>query len=139
MPDGAETLAQIIGINGGESQPFSFAEDHIWLVRLFWAEPHGVPIERGRLDQAVRDVHGAVVTDSRGIYDAAVSGESPQKGLRSSFTGMELEYACQAALRCGTVLRWVHGGAMLGDSLTKATAVARRTRWSGQARGREEL
>ena len=34
-----------------------------------------------QLHEAVRQISGALVTDSRGIYDASVKSESPQKGL----------------------------------------------------------
>ena len=80
-----------------------------------------------QLHEAVRQISGALVTDSRGIYDASVKSESPQKGLGSPQSGVELEMACDDALRCGTIMRWSHGGAMLADTLTKRSALARRT------------
>ena len=118
---------KVAGSNGGESQTLSFAEEAQWLVRLAWAEVHGTPLIRHQLHEAVRQISGALVTDSRGIYDASVKSESPQKGLRSPQSGVELEMACDDALRCGTILRWSHGGAMLADTLAKRSALARRT------------
>jgi hypothetical protein len=70
---------------------------------------------------------GALVSDSRGIYDAATTSVSPQKGLRSSRGGAELEAACEQCARSGAAIRWVHGGAMLGDILTKRGNPARAT------------
>ena len=99
-------LRKVIGSNGGESQTMSFAKETLWLVRLAWAEMHGVPLVRHELHTAVQQVHGAVVTDSRGIYDAAPKSESPQKGLRSARSGVELDQACDDALRSGAVIRW---------------------------------
>ena len=117
---------KVLGSNGGEAQVFSFAEETLWLCRLAWAEVHGLPLVRFRLHDAVRQVSGCIISDSRGIYDAARKSESPQKGLRSSKAGVELEQACEDALRSNAAVRWNHGGAMLSDCLTKNTTVARR-------------
>ena len=96
---------KVIGSNGGESQALSFGEENLWLIRFAWAEMHGVRVVRHELHDTVRQVHGALVSDSRGIYDAAVKSESPQKGLRSPKAGIKLEQACDGALRSGTILR----------------------------------
>ncbi len=85
-----------------------------------------MPLVRHALHDAVKTVHGALVTDSRGIFDASRS-ESPQKSLRSSKSGVELEQTVDDMLRGGAVLRWNHGGAMLADALTKRSPLARRT------------
>ena len=116
-----------MGSNGCESQTASFAEGALWLSRLAWAEMHGIPMIRHQLHDTVRCIHGALVTDSRGIFDASTKSESPQKGLRSAKSGVELEQACDDALRSNAVLRWNHGGAMLADVLTKVATTARRT------------
>ena len=115
------------GSNGAESQAFAFAEEAAWLSRLAWAELHGQPIVRWRVDEAVSKIPGCLVSDSRGIYDAANKSESPQKGLRSAKAGTELEQAVDDALRAALALRWAHGGAMLADPLTKASLSAKRT------------
>ena len=83
------------------------------VVPTLLCETHGLKIYRHDMSAMVKKIPGAVVTDSRGVYDAACSSESPQKGLRSSQAGMELEYSCQRVLQSGTVLRWNRGGAML--------------------------
>eukprot|EP00969_Alexandrium_andersonii_P086447 3810829-Alexandrium_andersonii.AAC.1 len=72
-------------------------------------------------------VRGMLVTDSRGIFDASLRSESPQKGLRSAKAGTELEDAIQELRATSGELRWVHGGAMLADSLTKKGYPARGT------------
>ena len=117
---------KVVGSNGVEAQVFSIAEEALWLARISWAVLHGVPLVRRRLHDAAQAIPGALVSDSRGIYDGARKRESPQKGLRSSKTCMELEQCCEDALRSGAVLRWNHGGAMLADTLTKRSPVAGR-------------
>ena len=84
-------------------------------------------LDRWKFDDQAAMMPGALVSDSRGIYDAATTSDSPQKGLRSSRGGAELEAACEQCTRSGAVIRWVHGGAMLGDSLTKRGNPARAT------------
>ena len=79
---------------------------------------HGEELHRWSNNEIVKTVEGALVMDSRGIYDAT-SSDSPQKGLRSPQGGAELEAACEQCERSGARVRWVHSGAMLGDSMTK--------------------
>ena len=62
---------------------------------------------------------GALVMDTKGIYDAMTRNISSLHGLRSSRAGYELTLAVLSAKRIGTVMRWVNGMAQLGDCLTK--------------------
>ena len=117
---------KVAGSNSSEGQALAFGEEMLRLSRLSWAECHGKTLQRWELDDVVHEIHGAVVTDSRGIYDASKS-ESPQKGLRSAKTGTELDMTCEELIALGTEIRWNHGGALLADSLTKRGYPARRT------------
>ena len=104
------------GINGGESQALAFGDESLWLARLMWAELHGEILVRWQWDETVRMVRGALMTDSKGIYDAATNSESPQLGLRSARGGTELEAAVEQCRQTETMLKWSNGGAMLAES-----------------------
>ena len=62
---------------------------------------------------------GAIIMDSRGVFDAATRSMSPLHGLRSTRAGYELTLSINQALQIGTGLRWANGLAMIADSLTK--------------------
>ena len=78
--------------------------------------------KRAELHETVKRVPGALVMDSRGIYDAMTRNLSALHGLRDSRAGYELTLAVNQALKAKTELRWVNGLAQLGDSLTKSGA-----------------
>ena len=61
---------KIAGSNNGETQATAFADESLWLARLAWSEMHGAPMRRWHLAEAVRQVGGMLITDSRGIFDA---------------------------------------------------------------------
>ena len=90
------------------------------------AELHGEILVRRKWGDTVRNVEGALVSDNKGIFDAAKS-ESPQQGLRSARGGTELEATVEQCRATGVQLKWCHGGAMLADSLTKIGYPARAT------------
>ena len=69
---------KIAGSNDGETQATAFADEFLWLARLAWSEMHGAPTRRWHLAEAVTQVGGMLVTDSRGIFDALTRSESPQ-------------------------------------------------------------
>ena len=80
---------KIAGSNNGETQATAFADESLWFARLVWSEMHGAPMRRWHLAEAVRQVGGMLITDSRGIFDALTRSESPQLRLRSSRTSEE--------------------------------------------------
>lgn len=118
----SKTPRQCLGSNGAEVQAVTEGEDQTFKLRAMWSEMHGVILDRSSLYDAVREsTQGAIVMDTRGIYDAMVRNVSSLHGLRSSRAGYELTLAVQQALRIATVLRWVNGLAMLADCLTKCS------------------
>ena len=111
---------QVLGSNGAEVQAVTEGEDMVFHTRALWCEMHGLRIQRHGIYSMVKaNSHGAVVMDTRGIFDAATRNVSALHGLRSSRSGYELTVAVAQALQIGTQFRWVHGGVQLGDSLTK--------------------
>ena len=117
----SKTPRQVLGSNGAEVQSITEGEDVTFKIRAMWAELHGVKLKRVSLYPQVRDsCKGAIVMDSRGIYDAMVRNMSALHGLRSSRAGYELTLSVQQAIQIETALRWVNGLAQLADCLTKA-------------------
>jgi hypothetical protein len=114
---------QCLGSNGSEVQAVTIGEDQNFLLRALVAEIQGSVPERGLLPEHVKNVKGALVMDSRGIYDAATRNLSSLHGLRDSRSGYELVLAVNQAYRVGTMFRWVNGLAQLADALTKHGAM----------------
>ena len=116
----SKTPRQCLGSNGAEVQAITIGEDMVFHIRALLAEFRGIKLERYRLFETIRDeTTGALIMDSRGIYDAATRNMSSLHGLRESRAGYELTLAINQATLTGTQLRWVNGLAQLGDSLTK--------------------
>ncbi len=119
----SKTPRQVLGSNGAEVQAVTEAEDTGFRTRAYLAELGGIVFQRESLHQLVKQhTSGAVVMDTKGIYDAATRNVSSLHGLRSGRAGDELTLSVGQALQVGTVFRWVHGGAQLGDALTKWNA-----------------
>ena len=119
----AKTPRQVLGSNGAEVQAVTETEDAVFRTRGLLVEIMGISFDRKTLDHAIcKYTKGAVVMDTRGIYDAASRNISSLHGLRSSRAGYELTLSVAQAVRSGTRFRWVHGGVQLGDSLTKTGA-----------------
>ncbi|CAE7712174.1 unnamed protein product [Symbiodinium sp. CCMP2592] len=112
-----------LGSNGSEVQAITVGEDLVYLIRAMWMEFNGVAPQRGKLNQLIREhTTGALVMDSRGIFDAMTRNTSALHGLRSSRAGYELTTSVSQAVEAGTILRWVAGTEMIADALTKASA-----------------
>ena len=110
-----------LGSNGAEVQAITEGEDITFKLRAMWSEMHGVKLHRATMYEQVREsVKGAIVMDSRGIFDAMTRNISSLHGLRSSRAGYELTLSVQQAVKVRTLMRWVNGLAMLADCLTKS-------------------
>ena len=119
----SKTPRQCLGSNGAEVQAITEGEDLVFRIRGLWAEMHGVVLERQHLYEQIRSsTTGALVMDSRGIYDAITRNTSSLHGLRSGRAGYELALAICQARRIDTVMRWVNGVAQLADAMTKSNS-----------------
>ena len=117
-----KTPRQCLGSNGAEVQAVTEGEDGNFKLRAMWCEIHGEILTKETLyDQIRNKTLGALVMDTRGIFDAITRNLSSLHGLRSSRAGYELTLSIQQALRIGTSFRWVNGLAQLADCLTKAS------------------
>ena len=113
---------QVLGSNGAETQAITIGEDQNFNIRMLMAEIGGANVEKNNVHEIAKTVGGAVVTDSRGIFDAMTKNVSPPHGLRESGAGCELTLAVNNGVRAETKWRWVNGLAQLEDSLKKAGA-----------------
>ena len=100
--------------------PMEKRQNQNYQIRGLLLEFTGVRLERNSMHEQVSKVPGALMMDSRGIYDAATRNVSALHGLRESRAGYELTIAVINAVKAKTSLRWVCGLAQLADSLTKA-------------------
>ena len=73
----------------------------------------------------MRRMPGMLITDSRGVLDAASKSDSPRVGLRSARSGEEPRAVEDNNSRYNVSLLWVNGLAMLSDSLATAGHPAR--------------
>ena len=117
----SKTPRQVLGSNGAEVQAITVTEDDVFSCSNpadgnEWCQ---YSAHTNLYQQVKENTSGAVIMDSRGIYDASTRNLSSLHGLRSSRAGYELTLAVGQALQIGTVFRWVHGGVQLGDALTK--------------------
>ena len=70
------------------------------------------------LNDAVRQVGGILITESRVIFDALTRGGSPQLRLRSARTGDEARGVKEQPALSDARIHWVNTLTMLADSLT---------------------
>ena len=115
-----KTPRQVLGSNGAEVQAITEGEDLCFRLRALLAEMSGEVVDRKNLYQMVREkTQGALIMDSRGIYDAMTRNVSSLHGLRSGRSGYELALAVAQSMQIQTNLRWVNGDRQLADPLTK--------------------
>ena len=108
-----KTPRQVLGSNGAEVQAITEGEDLCFRLS-------GEVVDRKNLYQMVREkTQGALIMDSRGIYDAVTRNVSSLHGLRSGRSGYELALAVAQSMQIQTNLRWVNGDRQLADPLTK--------------------
>eukprot|EP00435_Cladocopium_sp_Y103_P066005 s182_g28.t1 len=116
----SKTPRQCLGSNGAEVQSITEGEDLCFRLRALLCEIHGEQITRSNLATVVREKStGALVMDSKGIYDSMTRNVSALHGLKSGRAGYELTISVSQALEVQTVLRWVNGESQLADCLTK--------------------
>jgi hypothetical protein len=86
-------------------------------------------------------VKGAVITDSKGLYDALARSESSGLGLKQDIrSAIECLALRQMLAQTATIVRWVHSEAMVVDGMTKLDAPkARATTMDFATRGHWRL
>jgi hypothetical protein len=82
---------------------------------------NGFEYDPRHTDECIRHVPGTTVIDAKAIYDTLTSQNQPLQ-LQEKRTALELLAYLKNTEANGTKTRWVHGGANLGDGLTKLGA-----------------
>ena len=103
---------------GSECRAAVNGEDQLFLARQLF-ELQGGRIDPKRAEEQSREVPGAVVTDSKNVYDRLKNTIFVVKGAekRIAVEMMSLKEAQQAN---HVAFRWVHSDAQLANSLTKS-------------------
>lgn len=93
-------------------------EDDLAFLRIMWAELQGYNINLRDIDHAVSLTPAIMVTDAKDLHDKLNSTVLTIKGAekRTSIEALSLKQHLTATQ---TPLRWVNGGAMLANVLTK--------------------
>ncbi|CAK0829393.1 unnamed protein product, partial [Prorocentrum cordatum] len=94
------------------------AEDELFGIKLQWLEILGNNIDWRNPEGILRRLPGAVVVDSKGLYDKLQTTVHTfrDKEKRTDAEAMTLKEGTQAA---NNWMLWVHGDAQLANSLTK--------------------
>ena len=109
-------------IEAAETQAAADGDDEAVYIRLCLKE-----VLFGQLDwqSEVRQIPAALVVDCRGVYDALARSSSSCLGLQDKKPGLEALSLKQSLVEYGTMIRWCHSAAQLGDVVTKDSDAAR--------------
>ena len=102
----------------GETQAAVNGEDILYFARFQWAEFLYGAVDTRDPDATVRRVMGAVVSDSRNVFDKLQTEVLSIKGAEKK-SNIELLSLKESQQRTGVKVRWVHSEAQLANSLTK--------------------
>ena len=93
-------------------------EDDLTYLRLLWNEMKGLTINTYNIDDSVKATGAVLIVDARNLYDKLVRATPCVKGAekRSTIESIGLR---QNLERGQTEVRWVDGGGMLANVLTK--------------------
>ena len=107
-----------------EIQAFSIAEEELMLVRMEWLELCGLDIPTYRPTSILPKSQGVLVTDAKSLYDVILKGPrmAGSVGLKEKYSILDMLGVFERLEIGGTLTRWVHSDAQIGDSLTKPVA-----------------
>ena len=93
-------------------------EDSLYLCRYQWSEINGHPLDVHDPDSMVLATRGALVTDSRNVFDHLEKPYITPKGAQKRID-LELLTLKESQDYTDLIVRWVSAQAMLANSLTK--------------------
>ena len=100
-----------------EARSMANAEDNLSAVRYMLAEALGMAWLESS-DTVVSKIRGCMVTDSKNCYDNLLKN-CAFLGMKEKLVGIDLKTYQQRCVWRQTPTRWVHGDAMLANTLTK--------------------
>ena len=94
------------------------AEDELFAIRFQVQEFLGRPISLWKCNDAVMDVDGVLISDSKNLYDRLAQTVLTLKGAEKR---TDIESLClkESMIATGLKIRWVNGDSQLANSLTK--------------------
>ena len=105
--------------SAAETQAAVDGDDEAVYIRLCLnAVPFG-QLDLQNWQSEARQILAALVVDCRGVYDALARSSSSCLGLEAKKSGLEALALKQVLVECGTMIRWCHPAAQLGDVVTK--------------------
>ena len=104
-----------------ETQAVACGYEELEYARAAWAwliSPKSPTVTE--YNQLAKQVPAAIVTDSKGLYDALARSESAGLGLKQDIrSAIECLALRQMLAQTDTIVRWVHSEAMVVDGMTK--------------------
>ena len=99
-----------------EARSAADAEDSLAACAFLFGELLG---KTGTKDEIVRQFTKVLITDSKNTYDNLLKNGA-YLGMKEKMAGLDLKVLKQVCYQRGTSIRWVHGDAMLANTLTKS-------------------
>ena len=103
-----------------EAQAAVNGEDALFFARYQWYEIIHGAVDVRAPTQAVQQITGCLITDSRNVYDRLNTAVLSVKGAEKR-TNIELIALKESQEQTGLILRWVHSEAQLANALTKGS------------------
>ena len=111
--------------SAAETQAAADGDDEAVYTRLCLKEILFGQLDLQNWQSEARQIPAALVVDCRGVYDALARSSSSCLGLKNKKSGLEALALKQGLVECGTMVRWCHSAAQLGDVATKDSDTAR--------------
>ena len=105
--------------SAAETQAAADGDEEAVYIRLCLKEVLFGQLDLRNWQSEARQIPAALVVDCRGVYDALARSSSSCLGLKDNKSGLEALALKQSLVECGTVIRWCHSAAQLGDVVTK--------------------
>ena len=94
------------------------AEDELLCLRVLWAEMLGSSLSNSHPDDVARKIPSLLITDAKNLFDKVLRPIPTVKGAEKR-NSVECIAFREHLDHTDTPLRWVHGDAMIANSLTK--------------------
>ena len=100
-------------------------DDEAVYIRLCLKEVLFGQLDLQHWQSEARRIPAPFVVDCRGVCDALARSSFSCLGLKDKKSGLEAFALRQSLVECGTMVRWCHSAAQLGDVATKDSDAAR--------------
>ena len=105
--------------SAAETQAAADGDDEAVYIHLCLKEVLFGQLDLQNWQSEARQILAALVVYCRCVYDAVARSSSSCLGLKDKNSGLEPLALKQSLAECGTMIRWCHSAAQLGDVVTK--------------------